>query len=796
MTRRPLTLFVSALIAVPAVLSMPVFASKPDHAGVPSPQAQLEPRKVATKPTRTKILRGLSERVLHVKFKEGSGVRLAADGPSHAGLSADDRAGIAIVRSLLKSYKGARIERLFARPDAELKSEKQRLQVRSGRELASKNLYYRIRVDDSTDLATLIDSLNALDIVEIAYPEPLPAPPPIIDDLTSEQGYLDPAPSGIDATIADEVCGARGENVRVIDIEYSWNQSHEDLSKAVGALIANKTPADPFSSNNHGTAVLGEFIADDNGFGVTGIVHEADLRLVNVSNDEDGYDLQDSIDIACANMSPGDVLLIEQQTAGANGGCDEDSQVGCVAVEWVEAYYDAIVACTAADIIVVEAAGNGSQNLDDTGAYGDPFPEGRADSWAIIVGAGGVDGCSAPERSRLGFSTFGSRVDLQGWGECVVTTGYGDHPDSGVSSDEWYTDSFGGTSSASPIVAAAAASVSSTYQALGLPFPTPPTVVRSLLKTLGTPQNFGSGTLSGNIGPLPDLLASLAALEVEPPELDCPDEVTAECTSPDGANVSFTVTATDDCDSSPDIECNPESGDLFPITTTPVSCSADDEVGNTGHCFFDVNVVDTTAPDISCPANTTVECTGNLGIDADDPQLEPFFDGVSATDICDDDPVITDDAPPFFGLGDTVVNFTATDAHTNADSCPATVTVEDTIPPTISVTLDQTVLWPPNHRMREINATVVVEDICDPGASFVLTSITSNEPDLGPGSGNFANDIQDAAFGTPDTSFRLRAERSGGGSGRIYTIVYTASDSSGNTATATVQVLVPHSQQG
>jgi hypothetical protein len=142
-----------------------------------------------------------------------------------------------------------------------------------------------------------------------------------------------------------------------------------------------------------------------------------------------------------------------------------------------------------------------------------------------------------------------------------------------------------------------------------------------------------------------------------------------------------------------------------------------------------------------------------------------------------------------------VVTFTATDVDGNAASCQATVTVEDTTPPVITVELNRDVLWPPNHKMSDILATVVVTDICDPNPTFVLTSITSNEPDNGSGDGDTDGDIV-ADLLTPDQVFQLRSERSGGGDGRKYTILYTASDGSVNTAPDTSCVRVPHDQSG
>jgi len=81
-----------------------------------------------------------------------------------------------------------------------------------------------------------------------------------------------------------------------------------------------------------------------------------------------------------------------------------------------------------------------------------------------------------------------------------------------------------------------------------------------------------------------------------------------------------------------------------------------------------------------------------------------------------------------------------------------------------------------------------------PDRSGTTTLQTSSEPDDAPGigDGNTTGDIQDAAIGTPDPSFLLRAERSAAGSGRVYTLEYAATDASGNTASASGQVIVPH----
>jgi len=132
------------------------------------------------------------------------------------------------------------------------------------------------------------------------------------------------------------------------------------------------------------------------------------------------------------------------------------------------------------------------------------------------------------------------------------------------------------------------------------------------------------------------------------------------------------------------------------------------------------------------------------------------------------------------------------DAFAQADEAETHVNVVDTTPPHLAVTLSPARLSPPNHKLVPITATIVATDTCDAAPVVRLVSITSNEPDNGGGDGNTTDDIQGASFGTDDRQFLLRSERSGKGSGRVYTVTYSATDASGNTTVAQATVTVPH----
>lgn len=195
-------------------------------------------------------------------------------------------------------------------------------------------------------------------------------------------------------------------------------------------------------------------------------------------------------------------------------------------------------------------------------------------------------------------------------------------------------------------------------------------------------------------------------------------------------------------------------------------------------------------PNITCPFFTTAQCSAFGGTPRGDPQLAAFFAGVSAEDGCEAAPTITDDSPSLFPVGvQTPVTFTATDGGGNTDSCIASVNVVDTANPVISaVSASPNVLWSSNHKMTRVTVAASVSDVCDAAATCQIASVSSNEPVNGLGDGDTAPDW----VITGALTVNLRAERSGTGSGRVYTITVQCTDASGNSSPKDVGVTVPH----
>jgi len=209
-----------------------------------------------------------------------------------------------------------------------------------------------------------------------------------------------------------------------------------------------------------------------------------------------------------------------------------------------------------------------------------------------------------------------------------------------------------------------------------------------------------------------------------------------------------------------------------------------------------VTVRDTTPPELICGSPATVECTAPNG------SLVSL--AAEARDLCSRSIFVTNDrtngghdATDSYPLGRTGVTFTAVDEWGNVASCTSSVTVADTKAPALLVIATPQTLWPPNHRLVDIEALAGAEDACG-AAVTTLAEVTSNEQDNAPGDGdgNTINDIQGAQIGTADFAFGLRAERSGSGGGRVYIVTYEAVDASGNRTLASSPVLVPHDRGG
>lgn len=452
------------------------------------------------------------QRIL-VKFIDPARVRV--------GLTSESGRDLGALRSLVDT-RGLSLVPVFDDPDS-IRQLTERARVRSGRAQPDLLGLFELEVGTIDDAR----ALQVLDVVEfVSISEIAPASPvdiaPETPDLTSVQDYLGPA--GIDAIGAWEM-GYRGASVRLSDIEYAWFLEHEEWNEGTMIPEPGQTPdlakLVNISDGNHGAAVAGMLIAGDNGYGVTGITPDAVLGVYPQLTIESGPRRPEAILAAAADSVEGDVLLLEIQRTEPTTG-----RLGPAETE--EAVWVATQVATDAGLVVVALAGNGGLDLDSEELQ---YYMDRGDSGAIIVGAG-----RRLTRERAGFSSFGERVDVQGWGEEVVTTGYGIFQIYGDDPNQSYTDEFGGTSAASPMVAGVAALVQDAVKSEGGQ-PLTSQQMRSVLQGTGLPQPGGD---TGQIGPLPQAPAAIAAALV-PPD-DPPTVVIFNPASTQTEDETFTTT--------------------------------------------------------------------------------------------------------------------------------------------------------------------------------------------------------------------------------------------------------------
>lgn len=251
------------------------------------------------------------------------------------------------------------------------------------------------------------------------------------------------------------------------------------------------------------------------------------------------------------------------------------------------------------------------------------------------------------------------------------------------------------------------------------------------------PGSDGNGGGGGSPAPAPT--------DTIPPVITAPADKTFEATGAqtvlDSSQIG-TATATDN-NGSPTITGN--APDSYPLGQTVITWTATDSAGNSASATQTVTVRDTTPPAVTSPGNHIAEATGILtALGAAD------YGTASAYDLVDASPHIANDAPASFLLGATTVTWTATDSSGNAASTTHIVTVRDTTPPTMTVPEDMsfelvrrmTILTPDDYGIA------IAFDLVD-----VTPYITSNATGLFP----------------PGNT----------------TILWTATDSAGNSATDT-----------
>lgn len=178
--------------------------------------------------------------------------------------------------------------------------------------------------------------------------------------------------------------------------------------------------------------------------------------------------------------------------------------------------------------------------------------------------------------------------------------------------------------------------------------------------------------------------------------------------------------------------------------------------------------------------------------------VDPYYElGATAADDCDANvPVIVGGDvvnPHMPGLY--IVTYDAIDSQGHAaETVRRYVSVADITPPTVDVAVFEPVLWSPQHEMVNVGLVATISDDCDPtAANNRIVRVYSDEvelPDTGDGTGKHSPDAKDIDLG----SLRLRSERQGRGDGRIYLIIVSVMDASGNVGFGIQTVVCPHAE--
>lgn len=438
---------------------------------------------------------------------------------------------------------------------------------------------FKVKIDNPTNskLLEIGIALEKLDIVEyccLTSLEPTRPPvdiPPTTSNFETNQTYIQSNP-GVNMQHAWNL-GLNGQNIKLRDVEYGFNKNHEELATINTSLASGMTISSSASQDftEHGTAVFGILYAHKGNYGVSGLAHGAQELVLFPEWQQTGYNRINAISQSINNSTIGDVIVYEMQVSAF-------SSTDYVMAEYNQVVWDLTKAATDAGITIVAAAGNGSVNLDSSNFTNYMS---RGDSGAIIVGAGTAD----TNHDKLAYSTYGSRVDLQAWGENVRSIGKlglfylligNDFNQSYVT--------FSGTSSATPIVASCAAVLQSYYFSLTNTYLTSQQL-RDIMKETGIAQ----GNISlGSIGPIPNMEAAVQRVFDESLEVNFTEKFKFQI-YPNPISNQFTILSSDLISSDAILEIYTSLGQLVYTSNLPVDKNVDVSQLSSGLYFVKVS---------------------------------------------------------------------------------------------------------------------------------------------------------------------------------------------------------------
>jgi outer membrane protein OmpA-like peptidoglycan-associated protein len=189
-----------------------------------------------------------------------------------------------------------------------------------------------------------------------------------------------------------------------------------------------------------------------------------------------------------------------------------------------------------------------------------------------------------------------------------------------------------------------------------------------------------------------------------PPQIVAPDDVTVEATDPSGTIINIgPAKATDNLDPIPSVTTDaPEN---FPLGITIVHWTATDKYGNKSRVNQKVTVTDTTKPDFTAPLDIVIDAVSSEGVNAKELNIEL----PKVRDNADANPIITNDAPVIFPLGETIITWNAKDAIGNISSVKQKISVIDKKPPVL--------LAPDDISIEAISPTGTVVNLGNPVVS-------------------------------------------------------------------------------